>query len=175
MNYRVLSREEITCLGQLDRTERIDHVYHMRDGALVLEKEHWDVPRWSSEEVRRRVTTLQQEYDRGATFYGAFNGPRLAGVSVLDHVPLRTGIDRLNLSGLWVSHRHRGRGVGTALVRLVEREARDRGARALYVSATPSGNTVRFYRSLGFHVAEFIDPDQFESEPEDIHMELALQ
>jgi ribosomal protein S18 acetylase RimI-like enzyme len=174
MEYRVLSREEISQLVQIDRTESIDHIYYLRDGRLVLEEEHWDVPDWSPREQERRIAALQDVYDEGATFYGAFDGPVLAGMSVLDHHPLRSSVGRLNLAGLWVSHGYRGRGVGRTLVRLVMQEAHERGARTLYVSATPSENTVHFYTSLGFRLAETVDPGLYAKEPEDIHMELIL-
>ena len=60
------------------------------------------------------------------------------------------------------------------LVELVMGKAREMGAKTLYVSATPSENTVRFYRSLGFRPADPIDPDLFRIEPDDIHMEMTL-
>jgi hypothetical protein len=44
----------------------------------------------------------------------------------------------------------------------------------MYVSATPSLNTVRFYQSLGCRLTELVDPDLFKEEPEDIHLELSL-
>ena len=95
-------------------------------------------------------------------------------MSVLDHNPMRSGVERLNLAGLWVSHQFRGKGIGKTLSRLAEQEARTRGAKTLYVSATPSENTVRFYMAMGFQPAEPVDPHLFEIEPEDIHLELIL-
>ncbi len=71
-------------------------------------------------------------------FYWLFDGSTLVGMSVLDHNPMRSGVERLNFAGLWVSHQCRGKGIGKTLFRLVEQEARKRGAKTLYVSATPS-------------------------------------
>jgi hypothetical protein len=51
----------------------------------------------------------------------------------------------------------------------VEQAARDAGHETLYVSATPSGSAIGFYRSEGFAPAEPL-PELFEKEPEDIHM-----
>jgi ribosomal protein S18 acetylase RimI-like enzyme len=172
--YRILTRAEIAELVQIDRTESIDGIYYVREGALVLEEEHWDVPDWSPAEIRRRIAALQADYDRGCLFFGAFDGPVLAGMAVLDPHPLPTGVDRLNLAGLWVSHRYRGNGAGRALVQIAVAEAQARGARAVYVSATPSERTVGFYRSAGFELATEVDPDLNELEPEDIHLELKL-
>ncbi len=174
IEYRPLSRETIGQLAQLDRGESVERIHYLRNGRLVLEEERWEVPDWSPVEKARRIAALQELYDRGATFYGAFDGPTLVGMSVLDHTPLCSGADRLNLAGLWVSQAYRGRGIGKALFRLGAEEARVRGAKMLYVSATPSENTVRFYRAMGCRLADPVDPDLYELEPEDIHLELPL-
>ena len=171
---RALARAEIAKLAEIDRTESVDGIYYVRQGALVLEREHWDVPDWSPAEKQRRIAALQADYDRGCLFFGALDGLVLAGMAVLDPHPLPTGVDRLNLAGLWVSHAYRGQGVGRALVQLAVAEAEARGARAVYVSATPSERTVRFYRSAGFRLATPVDPGLYEREPEDIHLELNL-
>ncbi|MFN2271664.1 MAG: GNAT family N-acetyltransferase [Anaerolineae bacterium] len=175
VDYRVLSRAEIAQLAQIERAETIERVYTMRDGNLVLKKEHWDVPDWGPEEKQQRIAALQDERDAGATVLGAFDGPTLVGMSVLDRNPLSSGVARFNLAGLWVSHTHRNQGIGKMLVQLAVEEAKERGAKTLYVSATPSENTIRFYTSLGFRPAETVDPHLFEDEPEDIHLELILQ
>lgn len=82
--------------------------------------------------------------------------------------------DQLNLTGLWVSKQYRKMGIGKALVELVKNKAREMGARKLYVSATPSQNTVKFYMNRGFRLAKEINEKLFELEPEDIHMTFSL-
>ncbi|NLG49093.1 MAG: GNAT family N-acetyltransferase [Chloroflexi bacterium] len=175
MEYRTLSRAEIGQLAQLDRTETVERIYYPRDGTLVLEQEHWDVPDWSAAEKQQRIAELQALYDRGATFWGAYHQSLLVGMAALEHRPLPSGVRRLNLAGLWVSRAYRGQGVGRALVRLAAQAARTRGARTLYVSATPSEHTIHFYLSVGFRLAALIDPELFAREPEDIHLEWNLQ
>jgi ribosomal protein S18 acetylase RimI-like enzyme len=174
LQYRVLSRNEIEAFHQIDRTEAIKRIYHLRYRALVAEQKNLDVPDWSFSEKQQRITDLKTDYDRGATFIGAFDGPVLAGLAVLDNNPMSSGVDRYNLMGLWVSNPYRGRGIGRTLVKIVKEEARKKGAKALYASATPSENTVRFYQSIGFRLAQPIDSRLFELEPDDIHMELIL-
>lgn len=175
LDYRILSRDELGKQAQIDRTETIERVCHLRDGDIALEEEHWDVQDWSPQEKQRRIASLHDAYDAGATIFGAFDGTILVGMSVLDHNPLDSGVARYNLAGLWVSRAFRNQRIGKALVRLAKREARKRGAKALYVSATPSENTVRFYISQGFRLARTIDPQLFKDEPDDIHLELRLQ
>jgi len=174
ITYRKLTRSEINLLHQIDRTETITHIYHERNGRLVLEPEHYDVPDWSRESKQKRIEKLQEVFDKGATFFGAFAGNELAGMSALDHNFVQTGERRLNLEGLWVSAKHRGQGVGRSLFQLAAAEAQQHGARVMYVSATPSENTVHFYQNLGCQKADPVDPMLFEKEPEDIHLELVL-
>jgi len=174
IKYRELLRKEISKLNQLDRTEIIDDIYYVRDGVLVLEKEHYDVPDWSDSEKQRRIENLQIVFDEGATFTGAFDGHKLVGMSVLNHNPVRSGDNRLNLEGLWVSHKYRGKGIGKRLFQIAAEEAKKRNAKGMYVSATPSKNTVHFYKRLGCKRAEPIDDYLFEKEPEDVHLEMIL-
>jgi hypothetical protein len=52
--------------------------------------------------------------------------------------------------------------------------ARERGARLLYISATPSDSAIGFYTSCGARPAARVDPELFALEPEDIHLALPL-
>jgi len=174
ITYRLLTRSEIVKLQQIERSENIHHLYFMRDGVMVLEPYEVEVPEWSAEEKQRRIAGLQAVFDQGATFFGAFTGEELAGMSVLDHNPVRTGQDRLNPEGFWVSQQYRQKGGGNTLFSLAAEEARQRSALALYVSATPSQNTVHFYQHLGCRQANPVDPFLLTKEPEDIHLELIL-
>lgn len=174
ITYRQLTCDELYKYKQLDRTEQVDHIHYLREGKLVLEAEHWDVPDWSPEEKQRRIRRFRDLWAKGATFFGAFDGETLVGISILDHTPVATGVNRLNLDGLWVSHGYRAKGIGRRLFSLAAQEARSRGARSMYVSATPSKNTIRFYLEMGCQLADPIDPELFEHEPEDIHLERIL-
>ncbi len=68
----------------------------------------------------------------------------------------------------------RSRGPGRTLFERSAAKAKGMGARMLYISSTPSENTVRFYLNLGRRVAEKVDPDLFELEPKDIHFEYVI-
>ena len=62
-------------------------------------------------------------------------------------------------------------GLGTQLYQAAHRVAAEFGATGLYVSATPSENTVDFYRRRGCRVTPDPDPELLAREPGDIHLE----
>jgi predicted N-acetyltransferase YhbS len=171
MEYRKMSKDELHRVAELDRREAIEHIYYFRNGKLELEKEHWDVPEWSTEQKQEYNQRLQDIHQRGGTVIGAFKGSKITGIIALDHEFFGSNKNRLNLAALWVSQPFRDQGVGRHLVELVKKKAKALEAKSLYVSATPSKKTVEFYLSCGFKLAKVIDPKLFELEPEDIHME----
>ena len=67
-----------------------------------------------------------------------------------------------------MSRDYRGTGVGTRLFDAAKAIVRERGAPAMYVSATPTENTVNFYLHRGCRLAVPPDPVALELEPGDI-------
>jgi GNAT superfamily N-acetyltransferase len=76
----------------------------------------------------------------------------------------------MQLAYLYVSRAYRGRGVGRQLFEAAVSSAREAGANALYVSATPTQNTVHFYLNRGCVLAPEPDPKLLAAEPDDIHL-----
>jgi GNAT superfamily N-acetyltransferase len=103
-----------------------------------------------------------------------FDGDLLVGSSAADTVPRGPNGDQLELRHLYTSRDYRGRGVGTKLFEAAKDVVRGSGARWMYVSATPSVNTVHFYLGRGCQLAVPPDPDLLALEPEDIHFLCAV-
>lgn len=85
---------------------------------------------------------------------GAFDGERLLGYACSGPTPATEGT--FDLYWLAVDAAAQGKGIGTTLVRAVERELRDRGARMLLVetSSRPDySNTRAFYARCGYSEA----------------------
>ena len=74
------------------------------------------------------------------------------------------------LAYLHVSQEFRAAGIGGRLTAELEQIAASVGDREIVVSATPSGNTVRFYTSRGHRPMAHPLPELVELEPDDIHM-----
>jgi predicted N-acetyltransferase YhbS len=170
-NGRELRREEVERVWEIDRSEVIENFYHLENGALLLAPRHVDVAGWPPGEAEKYTPILMDCFDRGGWFYGVFDDAKLIGVVVLESQRIGKHKDQLQLKFLHVSRSHRKTGLGTQLFELAREIARARAAKRLYVSATPSENTINFYFRLGCRVAAELDPELFALEPEDIHLE----
>ena len=169
MQIRPLSRDEIEQIWSIDRSELTETIYRLESGALVPYSVYFDMRGWPPGEAEIYGPLLYACFDRGGAFTGAFDGPRLVGVAVLDTLWLGPERDLLQLKFLHVGHGYRDQGLGARLFARAQAQARERGARGLYISATPSEHTVRFYQRMGCVLAAQPDPELFALEPEDIH------
>jgi GNAT superfamily N-acetyltransferase len=174
MEYRRLTRAEIERIWTIDRREIVDRVYRLEHGELRLAPGYGDVQGWPPDALAMEPH-LYDVFDRGGAFYAAFVGELLVGLSVLDTVWLGAGSDLLALEFMHVSRDYRGRGVGSRLFEQARSSAQERGARGLYISATPSENTIHFYQGRGSVVIASPDAELFALEPEDIHLECAVE
>ena len=174
MIIRELARDEIETIWGIGRSEIIEKVYHLRDGALVLEVEFYDMKGWPPGEAELYTPILLDCFDRGGIFYGAFEGSEMVGAAVLESRFIGKAKDQLQLKFLHVSSGYRKKGLGKTLFEKAAGRAKELGAKRLYISSTPSENTVNFYLYLGCEVTGEIDQELFDLEPEDIHMEYRI-
>jgi GNAT superfamily N-acetyltransferase len=176
VTIRRLARAELGRVGEIDRSERIDALYVQRGDRLELREGDWSSPPWQPEgegehSVAGQREALRRYLDRGAITLGAFDGDRLVGIGVVV-LHLRPGTAQL--AYLHVSDGYRARGIGGRLSDELEEIARESGDTSMVVSATPSVNTVTFYRSRGFEPMAEPLPELYELEPEDVHMRKRL-
>jgi GNAT superfamily N-acetyltransferase len=167
-----LPQGDLTRLAEIDRTEHVKVGYECRDGVLTSGPVDWRVPRWNPDpahsfSVAAHIRAAAPVFAAGAVLLGAFDGAALVGLGILRH---RLTGETAQLAFLQVDRGHRRGGIGARLAAEMIRRARESGARALYVSATPSESAVGFYLSLGFRPTTEVDRELFELEPEDIHM-----
>jgi len=175
MGIRDLRRDEIERVREIDRRELIEGVYYHKDGSLVLVPERHDVLGWPPGALEEHISSLRACLDQGGVIFGAFSeDERLRGIAAVGDRFFGAAADRLQLVFLHVSAGARGHGVGSRLFAMAAHRARGRGARVLYVSATPSENTIGFYLGRGCRVADEVDAELFALEPEDIHLEYVL-
>jgi GNAT superfamily N-acetyltransferase len=174
--YRRLAAEDLARIGEIDRSELIETMYVQRGSRLEEKAGDWSAPPWFSEgvgdhSVAHQRAECERHLAEGGIALGAFAGGQLVGIGVVTpHI--RPGIAQLAF--LYVSNAFRARGVGGHLSEELERQARDHGDTTMVVSATPSLNTVRFYRRRGFEPMAEPLTELYELEPEDVHLEKRL-
>jgi len=171
MEVRSLERHEVADVWSIDRSETIRGHYRLEEGRLVLEPAPFEVQGWPPGEREKYEPILLSCFDRGGAFRGVFHAGALIAAAVLDNVFLGTRRDRLQLEFLHVSRAHRGSGLGRMLFGEMIDRARELGARQIYVSATPTDNTIDFYLRRGCRPTDDVDETLFAREPEDIHLE----
>ncbi len=170
MDVRRLTRDEIELIWTIDRSEIHSHIYELREGQLVRAPKYFEVPGWREDAAEKETPVLLDCFDRGGTFLGVFDEEALIGIGVLESMRVGRVGDQMQLAYLYVSRTYRGRGVGMQLFEAAVSVAREAGANALYVSATPTENTVDFYLNRGCVLAPEPDPRLLAAEPDDIHL-----
>jgi predicted N-acetyltransferase YhbS len=174
MNIRLLQRDEIPLIWQIDRREIVENIYILQNGNLVLKPDYFDIKGWPPGEADLYTPILLDCYDRGGIFWGAFENKGLVGTAVLESKFIGSDGDTLQLKFLHVSRDYRKHGLGSTLFKLAAEKAKTLGAKTLYISATPSENTINYYMRLGCVPTTEVDPELFALEPEDIHLEYDL-
>jgi GNAT superfamily N-acetyltransferase len=170
MIVRQLARDEIETIWTIDRSEVHHQIYQIHDGRLVLIPAYFEAHGWAPGQVEHDTPLLYACFDRGGAFVGMFHDQKLIGVAVVDSVLLGAAADQLQLKYLYVSRDYRQQGVGTRLFREAGAIARMRGATWLYISATPTENTIHFYQRCGAIINPTPDPELYAQEPDDIHL-----
>lgn len=170
LTFAPFTRAELPRLDEIDRSEAIAALYRVERGRLVREDKHIDVPGWlpgdGDHSIGRMRAFAAEHLAAGAEGIMALSGGKLRGVALVGY---RLAPDTAQLALLHVSREARRTGVARSLCRRCYDLARTRGARQIYVSATPSDSAVGFYESEGFRLTT-PDPALFALEPEDIHM-----
>src|SRR5215211_7107577 len=155
----------------IDRSEFIENIYRLQDGNLVLEPHNFQANGWPPGKPETDGPEFERCFERGGIFHAMFDGTRLVGVAIVDPKRHGVGSDLVQLKFLHVGHGYRGQGTGASLFQRAVETSRAVGAAGLYVSATPSQNTVDFYMRRGCRLLGTPDPELFALEPEDVHLE----
>jgi GNAT superfamily N-acetyltransferase len=176
VEFRDLACDELSRVGEIDRTERIDVLFEQHGAELVPRRGTWNAAAWDPDghgehSVDAQHQALVRYVDAGGVVRGAFSHGRLVGIGVV--VPhIRPAMAQLAF--LHVSQEFRATGIGSRLCVDLEEIALRAGDTDIVVTATPSENTVHFYLGRGYRPMKQPVPELFELEPEDIHMSKAI-
>jgi GNAT superfamily N-acetyltransferase len=164
----------VPLIWKIDRSEINHHIYTVVNGKLQLVPAYFEIPGWAPGKAESETLKFCQCFDRGGIFFGEFDDDAIAGVSSVDPKPIGTFDDHVQLFSLHVSRLARGRGIGSKLFHAAAEAGHRFGAKGLYISATPTENTVRFYLCRGATLISRPDPELFAAEPDDIHLTYSL-
>lgn len=169
-----LTPGDIELLREIDRSEQLEVEYTVDSGRLVSSETDLYVPPWDpsgsgDHSVQNLIAFCSPHLEQGAQLLGAFDGGAVVGMALVEP-SLRPGLGWLAL--LHVSNGRRRGGVGQALWNAATAVARNAGAGAVYVSATPTGSAVQFYLKQGCQLAgpDEIVPELVALEPDDVHL-----
>lgn len=174
LKYRELKSEEIEKLREIDRREVINQIYYYRNGKLELENEYYDMKGFPDGELDVIIKRQYELVENGGCLVGVFQSDLLVGVASLENQLRGQHNNYLKMDILFVSHNYRKYGIGSRLIEIVKEKARELGGEKLYISATPSKNTIDFYMRNGAVLTKELDKELYELEPEDIHLELIV-
>ena len=173
ITFRPVARGEVAQAWTIDRSEVIHNIYVLMEGKLVRKPAYFDAKGWPPGEPEQTTPYLLDCFDRGGWCWGAFDADQLVGVAILESKFIGAAKDQLQLKFLHVSSAYRQHSLGKQLFELARAEARTRGARLMYVAATPSESTIHFYHRRSCVLIEQPDHYFVARDPEDIHLHLS--
>jgi len=174
MEIRAVKRKEINDIRNIDRSEIINQFYYYKNGKLMSKKKYNNILGWDPKDIERNINNLYDLYDRGGSFFGLFHDERIVGVIALECKFIGRNNDQLQVVFLHIDKNYRKQGYGKKLMNQIKERAKELGAKKLYISATPSKNTVDFYMHLGCKLASEINSALYQLEPYDIHLEMII-
>ena len=161
-------------MAAIDRSEHVGGEYAVVDGRLVERPVTIsDIPPLDPVGDGPHSVAAKVQFcsavvaEHGGVVLGAYAGERVAGVAVVAPCfePAMAWFAYLD-----VNRADRRHGVASALWEAAVHHAQERGARQMYVSATPTRSAVGFYLSRGCRLADPVHAGLFEHEPDDIHL-----
>ncbi|MBV7330824.1 GNAT family N-acetyltransferase [Chloroflexi bacterium TSY] len=175
MNYREMTVDEISRIGEVNREEVIEAEYVAEpDGSgfgIVAKLRHLDPPKrnpaWGKVGTEKRIRIWKPALDQGGCMIGAFHQDRLTGFVILG--PARSD-QSAEIVALFIDRDFRRKGIGSELMDRAVKKAQDREILALYLYANPTVASANFYLKKGFDITGLISKQIVANLPGDILM-----
>ncbi|WP_394343629.1 GNAT family N-acetyltransferase [Flavobacterium cerinum] len=110
----------------------------------------------------------------GGCIIGAFDQDELVGVASVEKEKRGTSSSYCKMDILYVSRNYREMKLGYKLLEKCKKGAKGFGVQKLYISATPTKNTVDFYLRNGAVPVTELDAELYKIEPDDIYLEISI-
>nr|WP_199081157.1 GNAT family N-acetyltransferase [Pedobacter sp. ASV19] len=174
ITYKELTENELYHLKEIDRSEKIFTSYQYQNGALVLIDTPISAGSFDPLELEEMIKHQQELISWEGKVIAVFENKHIIGVASVDKRKRGRNKDYCKMDILYVSKNSRGKKVGQVLLQKCKGIAKAFGASKLYISATPTKNTVDFYTGNNAILVKELDEELFKMEPNDIHLEIEL-
>ncbi len=176
VTYKKLNEENFTesSLDKFIRRQEVFRCWRKINGKYMLTPVHY-IEDWNLSELRSLAKTIGNGIADGGAAFGAFDGNGPVGFAYLDGMPFGSRKQYLDLAEFYVSAPYRRLGIGRKLFSLICKEAKERGAEKLYISAHSAEESVKAYKSYGCVPAQEINTVLAEKEPCDLQLECVLK
>lgn len=165
IRIELLSTEnfKLEFLDNFQRKHNVQKVYRRHAGEYIL-VDYVYTEDWSMDE--RRFIAKDISGDNYIT-YLALEKEEVVGFIAIKKDLI---VPYMVLEMLYVSAAYRGHGIGRKLFEVGKMEAGKAGAKALYISACSSKETIAFYKAMGAELADCPIKEMAEKEPCDLQM-----
>jgi GNAT superfamily N-acetyltransferase len=172
--FRELKEDEIDKIALLDRSEEIFELYEYHKDNLVLKPHRETVTEFDKTELKGIIIRQKKIQKEGGYIIGAFDQDELVGVASVEKMKRGTNSNYCKMDILYVSRKYRAMKLGYKQLEECKKAAKEFGAQKLYISATPTKNTVDFYLRNGAVLTTELDRELYKLEPDDIHLEMPV-
>ena len=175
ITYGKLTAEnfDVNSLDDFIRHQQVKKCWRKINNVFMLVKNEY-VEDWSLDRHREVACEILNGIKEGGVGFGAFCDGRVVGYTYLSKQLFGSKLQYMELKLFHVSEPFRGNGIGKELFKRTCTEAKQSGAKKLYISAHSSEESQAVYRSLGCMDAVEVNKDIAENEPYDVQMEYQL-
>lgn len=175
INYRLLSEKDInlSLFSNFNRYQEVEKCWRKENGKWIL-KDISFTEQWGPSDYQSLVKDLKNTIETGGRVFGVFNDKKLIGFASLENNFFGTNKEYLQLSSIHISQESRGKGIGKKLFKIICKNAKEMGAKKLYISAHSSQETQAFYDTLGCVEAKEYNESLVAKEPYDCQLEFIL-
>lgn len=165
INFELLSDKNFNgnSLDSYERKQEVKRVYRREGSEYTLV----DMPYtedWSLDKKRQIAEDIKS--DEYISYIASDDGQVIGFIGLIK----RLNNEYMILDLMHVSQMYRGNGIGRKLFSLAKQEAKKAGAKALYISACSSEETIAFYKAMGAELTDDPIKEIADEEPYDLQM-----
>ena len=173
LTYRQLRLEEAERIREIDASQFIGRAWREADGVRQLVEINYQDPDFPNG-YENHLAALKETIENGGSALAAFDHDRLIGYCSVNPDIFGTKHKYVLLDQIFITLKHRNKGVGKQLFLRSVAEAKKFGAEKFYICAGSSEETIAFYRALGCVETEEINEALYAGDTRDMQLEYSF-